>query len=107
MTYDMPEREFQAEVIRIAKMLGWTHFHPYRSTKSPAGYPDLTLIRDRVMFAELKTDTGRLTDAQKEWIRRLHQAGAEVHVWRPRDLQQIAETLARRTPHQRPEEVAA
>jgi hypothetical protein len=103
--YDMPEREFQAEVIRLAKLLGWRVYHTFNSRRSASGFPDLVLVRDRVMYAELKTDRGKPTPLQLEWAQALTGAGAEVYLWRPAELQAIAETLARRT--QRPEEVAA
>jgi len=55
------EKEWQAQVIKLATMLSWKVFHTHDSRRSTAGYPDLTLVRrSRVVFAELKTDTGRV-----------------------------------------------
>jgi hypothetical protein len=51
------------------------------------GVPDFNPIlgNDRVIYTELKTQKGRLTPAQTEWLERLERAGQEVYVWRPVD----------------------
>jgi hypothetical protein len=47
------------------------------------GFPDLILVReDRIIFVELKGKTGRITEAQHDWLRALDQAGAETYIWR-------------------------
>lgn len=57
------------------------------------GFPDLVLARDGVViFAELKTDKGRLGPGQKEWAEEI---GAQYRLWRPKDMPQIIETLKR------------
>ena len=51
-----------------------------------AGFPDLLVIHPnaaRIVAAELKTNTGRQTDRQREWLRDLKAAGVETYVWRP------------------------
>ena len=90
---DVDEAEFQAEVVRRAKQLGWDAYHPYYSQKSRAGYPDLTLWRERVVWMELKAETGRLRPDQMVVIDALRKAGAEVYVFRPRDWPQIESVL--------------
>ena len=79
-------------------MYGWWAFHPYSAKRSAPGVPDLTLVRDRVIFAELKRDRGgRLSPAQIGVHELLRAAGAEVYVWwLPRDLPEVARVLARR-----------
>jgi len=79
-------------------MYGWWAFHPYSAKRSAPGFPDLTLVRDRVIFAELKRDRGgRLSPAQIGVHELLRAAGAEVYVWwLPRDLPEVARVLARR-----------
>ena len=78
-------------------MYGWWAFHPYSAKRSAPGFPDLTLVRDRVIFAELKRDRGgRLSPAQIGVHELLRAAGAEVYVWwLPRDLPEVARVLAR------------
>jgi hypothetical protein len=38
-----------------------------------------------VVFVELKSDRGRLSVEQQDWLHALGDAGAECHVWDPRD----------------------
>lgn len=93
---DVTEKAWQADLVKLARTLGWRHFHTYRSTKSPSGFPDLVLVRERVIFLELKTERGKLSRSQKEWLSALLAAGAEAYVFRPRDLQAIGKVLAHR-----------
>ena len=85
----MTEKHFQSQVVKFAKMTGWLVYHPYDSRKSTPGYPDLTLVKDRVMFRELKSEIGRLTLYQTAWAKRLLAAGADYAIWRPSQLQAI------------------
>ncbi len=47
-----------------------------------------------LIFAELKTDSGKASKAQLEWIRAIA-PHAEVYLWRPADLDDIAKRLGR------------
>ena len=85
-----PEKKLQAEIIGMAvgsrtrpSPLGWRAYHSYFSDRSEAGWPDLVLVRDRIIYAELKTMKGRLTRAQEEWRDALVFAGATFYLWRP------------------------
>lgn len=81
----------------LAPMLGWRLvYHTLRSKGSQAGFPDRVLVRDRVIFAELKRDDGKPSPAQKEWLDGLAAAGAEAYLWRPADLNEIATILSKR-----------
>lgn len=103
------EAVFQAQVIRIAKMNGWMVFHPRKvqsrdgrwltAVQGDVGFPDLVFChRDRgVIFAELKSSVGRLEDQQTRWLEELVLAGAEAYIWRPKDLQDIADRLGRKS----------
>lgn len=93
---DLSEREFTQIVVDLARREGWWRYHTYRSERSQPGFPDEVLVRERIVFAELKTEKGRLAPAQEECVDRLRAAGAEVHVWRPSDLVEIAAVLRRR-----------
>ena len=79
----MKESTFQAQIIALAKKLGWFVYWTHDSRGSPEGFPDLVLVKDAVLFVELKTDTGRLSEAQRLWQSRLKKAGCYHDVWRP------------------------
>lgn len=89
------EKQFQADVIREARRAGWRVYHAFNSNRSTPGFPDLVLVRDRVIFAELKTATGKLTSEQDDWIQALRGAGITAVVWRPVDWPAIMDTLSK------------
>ena len=91
----MSEKQFQSQVVSLARQLVWLCYHTYDSRRCEPGFPDLVLVRDRVMFRELKTDKGKLTLAQKALGVRLEKAGSDWATWRPSDLQQILRELSR------------
>lgn len=96
------EAAFQQKVINYALFKGWRMYHPPDNVPSKrgkvqrvtAGYPDLTLVRERVLFAELKSEKGRVKPEQREWHDALRDAGAEVYIWRPSDWEHIEVVLA-------------
>jgi hypothetical protein len=97
------EKEFDALVFNarngIAPNLGWRLlYHTQRSKGSPAGFPDRVLVRDRVVYAELKKQekAAKPTDLQRAWLDGLARAGAEVYLWKPADADEIGEILGRR-----------
>lgn len=102
---DASERLFQQAVMQVANMNQWLAHHgePGRYgantfTSGLPGFPDLTLISERndgIIYAELKTQAGRLSDRQKHVLAQLHANGAEVYVWRPSDMDFIVERLGR------------
>ena len=83
------EKGFQSAVIELARLCRWVVYHTHNSRRSPAGFPDLVLARRGVViFAELKSERGRLSDAQQEW---LEATGGSC--WRPSDWKTIEATL--------------
>lgn len=86
-TPTMTEKQLQGAVMNLAKLLNWRAYHPWMSVKSAAGYPDCTLVRGgRLIYAELKSEVGQLSAAQREWLEELGAVpGVEVYVWYPRD----------------------
>lgn len=119
------ERDLLDQVLELSVLLGWeaAHFRPaltQRGWRTPVqgslgkGFPDLVLVRARdrrLVLAELKSDTGRLTPEQE----RVHAVLGDlvvdqvalaaslasplavprigVYVWRPRDWSAIVEVL--------------
>jgi hypothetical protein len=90
---DLTEREWQSSVEQLAKLYGWLCYHTHDSRRSTQGFPDLVLVRERVIFAELKTRSGKLTAAQREWGLRLIAADADYRIWRPADISLVIECL--------------
>jgi VRR-NUC domain len=93
---DLAERDFMATVREAATVTGWLVYHTYRSKRSPSGFPDLVFVRDRIVFAELKATTTRVTSEQRRWLDALADAGGEVYLWRPDDWPEIERVLGRR-----------
>ena len=87
----LSERDFQAQLIQLAELTGWRTYHTYDSRRSNPGFPDLVLVRaPRVIFAELKRERGRVTDAQRAWAEELAEcAGVEYYLWRPSDWDEV------------------
>lgn len=100
----MSEREFLAQVIQFARLLGWkvAHFRPARTAqgwRTPCqadakGWPDLVLLRGRsLIFAELKVGRGRLSSEQEGWLAGLRGVGMPAFVWTPGDWGEIEAVL--------------
>ena len=106
------ERSFQTAVIDLARRLGWLvgHHHDSRRQIAPgkyvgdrdaAGIPDLILVRgNRVVFAELKAERGRIRPEQHTWLDALRAVESDaagrvlVRVWTPGSWDEIERLLA-------------
>jgi hypothetical protein len=93
---DILEVDWQRTVVDLAKQLGFLTYHTHNSRRSAHGFPDLVLVRDRVIYLELKRETTGPTDQQKAWLRALTTAGAEAYLARPSDLDDLALILSAR-----------
>lgn len=121
---EMTEAELQNLIISLADLTGWRHFHapdnrPSGNTgrvqRVTPGWPDLTLVRGtRLIFAELKTEKGRVSPEQEVWLAELAAIGQavaflaeqaildgphpsiETYVWRPSDWPAVQQLLAQR-----------
>lgn len=92
----LTEAAFQQHVVDYARLNGWWVYHTHDSRHSQAGFPDLTMCRGhRLLFAELKTETGLISPAQLDVITRLRSTPAEVYVWRPSDFDTARMILTR------------
>ena len=104
---DPSEAEFQKAVITLAKLHRWKVMHTQPAQIRPGrwitpntgvqGFPDLVMVSTcgrGTIFVELKAPTGVVSNTQWEWINALEDAGEEVHVWRPKDLDKISARLA-------------
>jgi hypothetical protein len=107
-------------VITWAQLNGWLVFHAedrqpdaergdYRQHET--GFPDLVLVKDgQLIFAELKSRTGKIQKPQQPWIDALKQVAFDttifqmgritqqpirMEIWRPADWPEIEKLLAR------------
>lgn len=89
------EKQFESQVKELAKMFGWLYYHTWGSFHSPAGFPDCVLVRgNRLIFAELKAEKGKVAPAQQEWLDALgNLVNSSVYLWRPADFDTIVEIL--------------
>jgi hypothetical protein len=81
----------------VATVLGWQSYHTLRSKGSAPGYPDRTCWRERVIFAELKTEKNAPSGRQVHCLTGLAKAGSEVYLWRPSDYEEVAKILGSRS----------
>ncbi len=85
---DITEKQFETQVKDLAEnWLHWKYYHTWRSIHSPAGFPDCVFVRERVVYAELKTEKGQPSPEQYFWLEALAEASQEVYLWRPSDME--------------------
>ena len=102
------EAELQDKVIQLAKLTGWkvAHFRNVKVLKADGtvryqlpvqadgkGFVDLVLVKHKVLWVELKSQKGKLSPEQKDWIDALRNAGQEVYLFRPDDWDSIDKLL--------------
>jgi len=97
------EASFLQQVKSLAYIHGWLFHHATPSmtskgkwiTTGAPGFPDVVMAHPErgVIFAELKTETGKKTAAQDAWLRALG-PHVECYLWRPSDLDSISTRLS-------------
>ena len=98
LSVPLTEAQLQAAVIQTAHVFGWrvAHFRPAKTSRGwrtavaadGKGFPDLVLVHPgsgRLLFAELKSDRGKPSPEQEQWLIALETTNAEVYVWTPAD----------------------
>lgn len=100
------EADWQKRVLGAARLHGWKWYHPPDNMRTERGYrqnvvrgwPDLAMVRgERLLFAELKKQDGRISPEQREWLAVLSGVPyVEVYVWRPSDWPEVLRVLDRR-----------
>lgn len=100
------EKSFQSAIVDLAIVHGWHVHHALPAQIRPGvwrthvmgntGFPDLVLAHPKrgILFVEIKTVRGRLTNGQKSWMDALKAGGADAQVWRPEDWSYIQQRLA-------------
>lgn len=112
---EISEKELMQGVIDTARIFGWrvAHFRSVPVRRGPRvvwetpvqadgrGFPDLVLVRERVLWVELKVGSNTLSDEQAAWIEALRSAGQEAVVWTDSDWHRgIVEAALKREPVQ-------
>lgn len=103
------EREFTRWVLKQARARGWLAGHLSNMTvvrrrdgqtlavpdRNADGFPDLVLVHPAygLVFAELKMPGRKPDEAQLRWLIGLRRTGVAVHVWWPRDVDEIVDLL--------------
>lgn len=95
------EGDLQRWIVELAGYTGWLVYHTHDSRRSEPGFPDLVLVHPRrgeLVFAELKSDTGRVSHEQRAWLEALAECQAQrnpprVFEWRPGDSAEIEAVL--------------
>jgi len=102
------EKQFTHTVIEYAEYMGWLVYHvldtQHYAKRTSKGFPDLVMVKDgTLVFAELKSEKGRLTEHQKIWGVALEEVAEETYkafwehvvyfVWRPSDWDEIEKVL--------------
>ncbi|MDP2730868.1 MAG: VRR-NUC domain-containing protein [Dehalococcoidales bacterium] len=107
------EAEFESAVVQFAQLHHWkvAGFRPARVTKdgketyrtawkySGMGFPDLVCVRPqdhrpgRILFIELKSEKGKLSQEQEWWARAITAANGEWYSWKPSMWPQIESVL--------------
>ena len=103
----MTEAQFMQQIIDLAHLYSWhiAHFRPAWSSNGTrcmtavsadgAGWPDLVLVKGkRIIFWEVKSAKGKLSEAQWEWMARLKEV-AQAEVVQPHQWDYIQEVLTR------------
>lgn len=101
---DILEREWQDTVFAAARALGWTVNHVrttrgkggrHTTSTSVVGWPDAEMVHPKhgIIYVELKSQSGRLSEAQVRVLDMIEQAGGRVFVWRPSDWPAVVDVL--------------
>lgn len=112
---EVNETVFQQQVIELAHLYGWKVAH-FRAAKTGrtylnkkgevkpvyvtpvqadgVGFPDLVLAKyGKVIFAEVKSENGRLSPEQRGWLDILASSSCPTYCWRPSDWNEIEGVL--------------
>lgn len=90
------EKQLLEKVRQVALLTGWRFYHSWNSMHSAKGFPDCCLAKKgKILFLELKTENGRLTPEQADWLDQLRFGCYMTRVIRPADFDWLVEELKR------------
>ena len=88
------ESDIQRAIRDYLRLMGWFVWHNLQSLGSYRGLADLTAVKDgTVLFIEVKTSKGRLTQHQERFRDHLTQAGGHYVV--ARSIDDVEEAIKR------------
>ena len=101
---NMTEEEFSKQIEGLLDLYGWhwTHFRPARrldgswrtAVSGHKGFMDYVAVREgRLLFLEIKSEKGIVSDEQSVWLTALAATRAEVYVWKPSQWDEIVSVL--------------
>ena len=92
----LSEKAWLQQVRNLARARGFFTYHTYRSTHSERGWVDLVCLKPPMLLCvELKTDVGRVTAEQQQWLENLNQVtNVWAYVWRPSDWDQVVQVFS-------------
>ena len=84
----LAEEALLQQVRAVAKRYGYLSFHTRDSRRSDKGFPDLLATNGRRLLAiECKSQAGKLTAEQAQWLALLaHTGHCETYILRPSDV---------------------
>ena len=99
-TIPITEAEFSRQVEELLSLTGWRwcHFRPamkkdggwVTAISGDPGMVDIIAVRgSELIWVELKSERGKLSPAQQDWIKALVDAGQRVYLWRPSDWETV------------------
>lgn len=106
---DVTEADFQVQLIDCLHLHGWfvSHFRTSMTRSGNyatavqadgAGWPDLFAVHLKagdVLAAELKSERGRATALQLQWLALLEACKIDAYLWRPSQIDEAIERIAR------------
>lgn len=88
------EAQAQETIVAVAQLRGWERiYHTHNSRNSAGGFPDLVLVKRRIVFAELKQQGKKPRPDQVGWLDDIAAAGGEAYLWTIDDLAEIQRIL--------------
>lgn len=89
---EMTESQWAAQVETWLRRGNWIYYHTRNSRGSVPGFPDYIAVhpeRGILLAAELKTETGKVTRVQQQWLDAFGYVDAVREVWRPSSWRRI------------------
>jgi hypothetical protein len=94
---EISEKDYQQQIVDLARLQGWRVFHCFDSRRSEPGFPDLILVRGITMLCmEVKREDAKMDTAQQVWLDLLQQVRTVSAVMvKPSQWGIVAETLVK------------